>query len=221
MQATGSQFNYIHPRVPVKSELNINTWKYYLQDYYNPLLLHFLEFGFPLGILSRRQLKSESYNHPSAENFPQDVDYYLQTEIGHQAIWGRYDHPPLDSFHTSPFLSRPKPNSTHRRMIVDLSWPKGASVNFATSSHIHMNAACALTYPTIDDMVHEAVEANSSDSCYLFKVDLERAFLESTLMTTHSWVYTGMGRITRTLGWRLGQNWAVFSANLSLTLSDI
>ena len=121
-------------------------------------------------------MHSEPYNHPSAESYPQDVQYYLATEIRHKAIWGPYVHPPLPGFHTSPFLSRPKPNSAHRRMIVDLSWPKGASVNYATSSHIHMNSACALTYPTIDQMVHEAVGKNGSDSCHLFKVDLERAF---------------------------------------------
>ena len=59
---------------------------------------------------------------------------------------------------------------------MDLSWPQGQSVNSATSSHIHMHSACALPYPSIDQIVQEAVVANRSNSCYLFKVDLERAF---------------------------------------------
>ena len=136
MLETDSQYNYVYPRIPVKSELNIDRWKHYLQDYHKPILIHFLEFGFPLGILGRNNLQSEPYNHPSAPNYPQDVEHYLNTEISHKAIWGPYDSPPLSAFHTSPFLSRPKPNSAHRCMIVDRSWPQGASVNFATSSHV-------------------------------------------------------------------------------------
>ena len=88
MQSTGSQFHYIYPRIPVKSELHIDRWKHYLKDYPNPLLIHFPEFGFPLGILGRSNLHSEPYNYPSTQNYPQDVEYYLQTEISHKAIWG-------------------------------------------------------------------------------------------------------------------------------------
>ena len=37
MQETGSQFNYVYPRIPVKSKLNIQRWKHYLQGY--PIIL--------------------------------------------------------------------------------------------------------------------------------------------------------------------------------------
>ena len=145
MKETGSCFNYIFPRIPVKSELHIDRWKFHLKDYHNPLLVQFLEFGFPLGLFSTSHLQSEPYNHASANNFPDDVAHYLQTEIQHKAIWGPYDNPPIP-LHLSPFLSRPKPNSDHRHMIIDLSWPKGHSVNSATCTNIHVNAACALSY---------------------------------------------------------------------------
>ena len=112
---------------------------------------------------------------PQQIKFPEDVDHYLATEIKHKAIWGPYDSPPIPLY-VSPFLSKPKPNSDHRRMIIDLSWPKGHSVNSATCTNIHVKAACALCYPTIDRMVEAAVQANHSDTCFLFKVDLEWAF---------------------------------------------
>ena len=136
---------------------------------------HTISRIFPLGLFSRSQLHSEPYNHSSANNFPEDVAHYLQTEVDHKAIWGPHVTPPI-TLHTSPFLSRPKPDNAHRRMIIDLSWPKGAIVNSATCTNIHVNAACALSYPTIDNMVDAAVQANYSDKCCLFKVDLERAF---------------------------------------------
>ena len=47
-------------------------------------------------------------------------------------------------------------------------------INSVTSSNIHKNSTCALAYPTIDQMVQEAVTANGNND--LFKVDLQRAF---------------------------------------------
>ena len=83
---------------------HIQRWKHYLHSYSNPLLIHYLyEFGFPLGIFGRNNLQSEPYSHPSAQNFPQNVENYLSTEIRHKAIWGPYTSPPLATFHTSPF----------------------------------------------------------------------------------------------------------------------
>ena len=76
MKATGSCFNYIAPRIHVKSELHIERWKFHLQGYPNPLLIHFLEF--PLGLFSRSQLHSEPYNHALANNFPEDVAHYYK-----------------------------------------------------------------------------------------------------------------------------------------------
>ena len=101
--------------------------------------------------------------------------HYFETKIKHKALWGAYDTPPIP-LHLSPFLSRPKPNSDHRRMIIDLSWPKGHSDNSATCTNIHVNAACALSNHAIDHMVETAVQANHSEDCFLYKVDLERAF---------------------------------------------
>ena len=156
VEETNSYFNYIAPRIPVQSELNIDRWKFHLQAYPNPLWLHYLEFWFPLGLFSCSE-HCEPYNNASANNFPGDVTHYLQTELRHTTVWGPYDSPPIP-LHTTPFLSRPKPSSEHRRMIIDLSWPKGAIVNSATCTNIHVNASFALSYPIIDDMVQAAVQ---------------------------------------------------------------
>ena len=45
------------------------------------------------------------------------------------AILGPYENFPSDHWHSLPFMTREKPNAVHRRVIIDLSWPKGASVN--------------------------------------------------------------------------------------------
>ena len=102
--------------------------------------------------------------------------HYLATEVTHDAIYGPYKTVPIDGLHTSPMLSRPKPSSDHRRIIVDLSWPHGAAVNSELSSTLYLNSQCKLTYPSIQVMVDAVVQANAQGVCYMFKVDLERAF---------------------------------------------
>ena len=64
-----------------------------------------------------------------ATEFPEDIEAYLKEEVQFGAILGPFHTDPIPDCHRSPFMTREKPNSTHRRVIVDLSWPKGFSVN--------------------------------------------------------------------------------------------
>ena len=73
-------------------------------------------------------------------------------------------------------LSRPKPTSQHRHVIVDLSWPEGEAVNSPFSSSMYLSSQCHLQYPTVDQMVDSVVQAESQGQCYLFKIDLEQVF---------------------------------------------
>ena len=58
----------------------------------------------------------------------QDIGKFLEKERQYEAILGPFDTKPID-MHVSPLLVRDKQNSTIKRTIMDLSWPKGASVN--------------------------------------------------------------------------------------------
>ena len=46
VRATGRP-NYMQARIPVQSQLNVEAWKYHLQDYWDQQLLQLIEFGFP------------------------------------------------------------------------------------------------------------------------------------------------------------------------------
>ena len=78
-------------------------------------------------------MKCDNKNHSSATDFPLDVEAYLKEEIEYGAILGPSVNNPIPECHKSPFMTREKPNSVHRHVIVDLSWPKGASVNTCVS----------------------------------------------------------------------------------------
>ena len=51
-------------------------------------------------------------------------------------------------------LSRPKPNAS-RRIIVDLSWPRGQSVNSAIEDNCYDNQDYILKYPSVDDILED------------------------------------------------------------------
>ena len=75
--------------------------------------------------------------------------------------------------HHSPLLSRPKPDDT-RRIIVNLSFPYGDSVNDRISNAIYDGVNFQLKYPSVDNIV-EAIHELGPD-VLLSKIDVSRAF---------------------------------------------
>ena len=121
--------NYMEARLPVKSQLNMSEWKSRLTQYWDKQLLQLIEFGFPLDFNRNCPLRCEGSNHSSAVEYPSDVDAYIKEETEFQAILGPFSQNPIEGGHCSPFMTRPKPDSDRRRVIIDLSWPQEASVN--------------------------------------------------------------------------------------------
>ena len=124
---------------------------------------------------SHGDLSSTTESHSSARLFPEHVSLYLQDEIRHQAIYGPYDSKPFgDITHTSPFITHTKQDSDKRRVIIDLSWPVGASVNHFTDSNLYMGTAFKLTYPSVDNFTDRLRRLGKG--ALMFKIDLSRAF---------------------------------------------
>ena len=153
-------FNYMGPRIRVPTELNINNWRSVCGNYSDRLILDYLEFGFPLCVnRNDLQFSTSVVNHYSAVNYPEDVDTYFNKELSHQAIVG-----PCTSFpfpvHYSPHLSRLKPDDS-RRIIVNLSFPYGASVNDCIANNVYDGVPFKLKYPSIQGIVDEMNHLNS------------------------------------------------------------
>ncbi len=71
----------------------------------------------------------------------------------------------------SPLNSRLKPDSEERRVIVDLSFPKGSSVNDGINKGTYLGESMKLEYPKVDDLV-ELVRLKGT-GCALFKRDIK------------------------------------------------
>ena len=59
-------------------------------------------------------------------------------------------------------------------MIIDLSWPKYASVNTGVDKNSYLGSEFSLTFPTIDDITEELVKIRPG--CHIYKIDVSRVF---------------------------------------------
>ena len=170
----GNKPNFLGARISVRSQLNVDQWKHYLVDYWDEQLLEFLQFGFPLGFNRQCTLKSDSNNHKSAVEYPKDIETYLTEEREFGSIVGPFLEHPIKNAHFSPFMTRFKPNSSNRRVIIDLSWPKGFSLNDGVEKNGYMGSEFKLTFPTLDDLPQCLVKLGKG--AHIYKVDVSRAF---------------------------------------------
>ena len=166
--------NFKKCQINVKCQLNPDVWDELLTGYWDSQLPLLVRFGFPLDFDRDSILESHQENHTSAKNSPHDVQAYLREEIGYKAILGPFDAPSLDDLHISPFMTREKSSSTSRRVIIDLSFPHGKSVNAGSPKDIYLGTPFQLKLPTID---HIAKRIKSLGRGYMiYKIDIKRAF---------------------------------------------
>ena len=71
-------------------------------------------------------------------------------------------------------MTRHKPDSNNRRVIVDLSWPHGFSVNDGVDKNSYMGTEFKLTFPTIDHLTDQLVKIGKG--AHIYKIDVKRAF---------------------------------------------
>ena len=61
----------------------------------------------------------------------------------------------MKPFQASPLMSKPKKDSEMRRIVVDLSWPDGCSVNDGIDKDYYLEDLYDIHLPTIDLMKQE------------------------------------------------------------------
>ena len=172
--ASTGQANYRAARIPLPSALNIPQWRSVLNGYHDYHIIEFLEYGWPIGIDRDAILQSHFTNHPSAIAHPHDVEHYVATELTHGALLGPFAGPPANTCHFSPLMTRIKKDSRFRRVIIDLSWPKGRSVNDGISKLHYVDGPMTISLPTTDDMERAVVQAGRGS--FLYKTDLARGY---------------------------------------------
>ena len=97
----------------------------------------------------------------------------MQEEIDHNAMLDPFDSKPIH-MHVSPLLVRDKQNSSSKRTIMDLSWPKAASVNDGVMKNVYLGTEYELHYLSVDTITN--LLRNLGTSPQMYKIDISRAF---------------------------------------------
>lgn len=146
------------------SELSTHPDQNYVSNIVNGL-----QSGFHVGFRGT-QLKSAKKNKPttSLNNFV--VDEYLANETRLGRVAGPFDTPPLPNLHVSSFGVIPKKGQPGKwRLIVDLSSPRGFSVNDGISPD-----EFSLQYVQVDKIIQ--MVARLGVGALMAKFDVEAAF---------------------------------------------
>ena len=128
--------------------------------------------GFHLGCNRQTHHHATTRNLKSAYEHPEVVDAYLAREcqLGRVQRFPITSMPPLPELSTSTIGVIPKRGQLNKwRLIVDLSSPKGTSVNDGISSSL-----CSLSYASLDDAVQMLLTLGKN--ALLAKLDLKHAY---------------------------------------------
>ena len=158
----------------ISTPLSLAAWMDMLASHPNQQLVHFflegISNGFRLGFNHGQfTLKSTGRNLPAAIGHPDIVIEYLQHEISLKRVAGPFSRSLLPNVHVSRFRVIPKNHQINRwRLILDLSFPKGKSVNDGIPKDL-----CSLHYITVDDAICQIIALGRG--ALLAKADIKSA----------------------------------------------
>ena len=98
--------------VPLKTGLNVHGGESYLrrEDQFHGLL-EFIQYGLPSGYIGPVSGTQVIENHPSATQFPEHIDEFIDKEMAEGVLVGPMQHTPFAACsHINPLMSRPKAN---------------------------------------------------------------------------------------------------------------
>ena len=120
---------------------------------------------------------------------------YLEKESNSNAILGPFNENPFQSgLKITPLNSVPKKDTTERRIILDLSCPRGLAVNNFINNEEYFVRKMDLVYPKVDDFI-QLIKAKGR-GCLLYKIDLRKAFRQIKFVLLNTIWYPIYGKST-------------------------
>ena len=168
-------------KIPIETHWNIELLEALLTDYHDKDLIEWMRYGWPVGRLPTLPDPQITFkNHKSATDYPEALDKYIQKEDSYNAIIGALDSIPFTShLGISPLSTTPKKESEDRRIILDLSYPPGGSVNDGIIKDNYLGFEAKLHFPKTDDYAQRIHRLGKG--ALMFKIDLHRYFRQLNL----------------------------------------
>ena len=117
-------------KIPTNCSWNLDKLEKFLHTYNDKEIVDYLRNGFPISQYETTGLTSIPNNWLGANLNFNSVQQYFRVELENRAVLGPFARNPFDhdTFY-SPINTRDKKDSSKKRIIVDISFPKGNSVN--------------------------------------------------------------------------------------------
>ena len=171
--------------IPLKTCWNIELLSSLLQGYEDSEVVQWLTYGWPISRPPNWEAPQPTFeNHGSANSYPEVIDRYIDKEKSRGAVCRPFRGIPFhftDRIGVSPLSTRPKRDSQEHRIIMDLSWPPGKSVNDGIGKDQFMEFHAKLSFPTVDAIALRVAQLASSQQVYMFKIDLSGYFRQLPL----------------------------------------
>ena len=167
--------NFLAARVAIQSNLAIDVWRAELEHYTDQTLVDQLQFGFPSNY-SKRSIPVPSFtNHRESVDYAEHIKDYIVRECEMGALLGPFAVPPFSPWsHCSPMMTRPKSTPGKRRIIVDLSYPAGRSVNAGIPRKEFLGRPHSYSLPSVST-IGERI-SSLGRGCYMWSADISRAY---------------------------------------------
>ena len=145
--------------------------RHHPDEWYREYLVRGMREGFRIGFkYSECSCKSAKTNMQSAVQNPQVIDDYLSREVALGRVLGPLEPSTCQSLHINRFGVIPKGHQVGKwRLILDLSYPSGASVNDGIEPEL-----CSLKYTSVDEAVRIVCQLGAG--ALLAKFDVESAY---------------------------------------------
>ena len=159
----------------ISTPLSLEEWTASLSAHPDQAFAHYIcrgiRDGFRIGFNRSTTLKSATTNMHSAYEHPEIIADHLHKELSLGRLLGPFaDTSALPPLHISRFGVIPKGHNTGKwRLITDLSFPQGHSVNDGIDPEL-----CSLHYTTVEDVAH--IIADVGSGALLAKFDIESAY---------------------------------------------
>lgn len=167
--------HHCHTLMAVTSPLNLAAWELALSTHPDKAFARYvcrgIREGFRIGFKHSSPLKSAQANMKSASEHPEIISEYLAKECQLGRMLGPFTQATeLPQLQVNRFGVIPKGHNTGKfRLITDLSFPPGQSVNDGIDPNI-----CSLAYTTVEEVA--ACAASFGKGALLAKVDIESAY---------------------------------------------
>ena len=152
-----------------------------LQEYHDKEIVEWLRFGWPAGRIPTMSEPAKTFmNHKGVKDHPQAMKDYINKEREQDAVIGPFKKIPFRTrVGISPLSTRAKKSSTERRVIMDLSYPRGQAVNDGMIKNNYMGFEIKLQFPKTDHLAYRIFSLGKG--AMMFKIDLRRYFRQIPL----------------------------------------